>query len=60
MSDPDDFSDEIHALSIEERAEIERMELYRYHRAAGSLGTYYMMYPLDRPPERDRERGTER
>lgn len=56
MSDRDDPPNERPVLSTEERAEAERMWLCHYHRAAGSLGDYYMMYPLDRPPERDRER----
>ena len=32
-----------------EHPEAERARLYDYHRRAGSLGTYYDMYPTDRP-----------
>jgi hypothetical protein len=32
-----------------EHPEAERARLYRQHRAAGSLETYFAMYPLDRP-----------
>ena len=42
---------------IREHPEAERARLYRQHRAAGTLGTYFMMYPLDRPPGRDRDNG---
>jgi hypothetical protein len=38
---------------IREHPEAERARLYRQHRIAGSLDTYYQMYPLDRPPSRD-------
>ena len=38
---------------IREHPEAERARLYRQHKAAGTLGTYFMMYPLDRPPGRD-------
>lgn len=30
-----------------EKAEAERVMLYWHHRQAGSLGTYYLMYPMD-------------
>ena len=36
-----------------------RARLFQYHRANGSLGDYYAMYPDDAPrsqPERQRER----
>ncbi len=45
--------------SIREQLEAERARLYDYHRRAGTMGTYYDMYPLDRllfTPEPERER----
>ena len=44
---------------IREHPEAERARLYRQHKAAGTLGTYLMMYPLDRPPELE-DRGRRR
>ena len=41
---------------IREHPEAERARLHDYHRRAGTMETYYMMYPLDRPPSRERER----
>ena len=31
----------------DKKAEAERMALYDHHKRAGSLGTYYLMYPMD-------------
>lgn len=31
----------------EEKAEAERIGLFWHHKRAGSLGTYYLMYPTD-------------
>jgi hypothetical protein len=43
-----------------EHPEAERTRLYRQHRAAGTLGTYFDLYPLDRPPGHDRANENER
>lgn len=42
---------------IRETRDQERMRLYRQHRDAGTLETYFDLYPLDRPPGRDRDNG---
>jgi len=43
-----------------EHPDAERSRLYQYHRAAGTMELYFEMYPLDRPPSRDRDAGNER
>jgi len=39
----------------EERAAAMRAELYATHKARGSLGTYYEMFPDEKPIPRERE-----
>ena len=48
--------DSIEALTAEERAAVRRARLYQTHKAHGSLGTYYLMYPDEKPRGWDRER----
>ena len=45
---------------IRETPDEERARLYRQHREAGTLGTYFDLYPLDRPPGHDRANENER
>ena len=51
--------------SSEERAAADRAQLFQTHKARGSLGTYYGIYPQDMPapmrqPEWERRRDQER
>lgn len=54
--DEDDSPNPPYNEPIREHPEAERMRLFDYHRRAGTLGTYYDLYPLDRPPVREPER----
>lgn len=54
--DPNSFE----ALTSDEKAAALRAELYATHKASGSLGTYYAMYPDEAPKPRERARGRER
>jgi hypothetical protein len=47
---PDDDFD-----TREERAAAKRAELYATHKARGTLGTYYEMYPDEKPIEYERD-----
>lgn len=46
-------------MTSEERATAEKARLYLVHKAHGSLGIYYLLYPEDRPAP-PRERGRDR
>jgi hypothetical protein len=39
-----------------EHPDAEKARLHDHHKRAGTMETFYEMYPLDRPPSRDRER----
>lgn len=43
-------------LTDAEKAEALRLDSYMTHKARGSLGTHYELYPDDRPPEHGRSR----
>jgi hypothetical protein len=44
---PDSFE----ALTADEKAAVRRAELYATHKARGTLGVYYLLYPDERPPD---------
>lgn len=46
--------------SSEERAAAARAELYATHKARGSLGVYYQMFPDEAPSPRQKKEGQER
>lgn len=40
-----------HDAPLRKDSDAEKAALYRYHNAAGSLGDYYELFPMDRLPE---------
>lgn len=40
-----------HIPPVRQDPDAAKVALYRYHQAAGSLGDYYALFPMDRPPE---------
>ncbi len=62
MDEPERAYDKYAGLGEVERAEAIRVELYQTHKAHGSLGIYYSLYPDEAPirPERERDDGRER
>jgi hypothetical protein len=42
--------DSVEAMTDNEKWALRRAQLYAAHKARGSLGTYYYLYPDDAPP----------
>ena len=62
VDEPERRYDEYAGLGEVEKADAIRAALYQWHKAHGSLGVYYSLYPDDAPirPQRDRDDGRER
>jgi hypothetical protein len=48
--------DNFQALTAKEKAAVWRGRLYQTHKAHGTLGIYYHMYPDERPRGREHDR----
>jgi hypothetical protein len=62
VDEPERRYDKYAGLGEAEKAEAIRAELYQTHKAHGTLGVYYSLYPDEAPirPQRDRDDGRER